>query len=368
MVLTRSSRTPLCSALAVLLFLLSSTVSVYGYEYVTIINIFEREVATASKVVTRLSCREGGGFMATEATEVLHEAGLQVAINAGKGDGYYAYLGGGIVNTGTVGDAKWCFHSSYDPAALPNEPSSLDYPKCNFRWTEGRWSEFGLSTSSSTFDEPYTGVVFFHCNRVLTDNTNGCGPYGNFPLYFPNYMKAGSVFGAKPGLLYGFEVLWISNSSTATWSDSYATGGYSYYGSTTITAIYYPDNAAKTLDNFFAICQAQGPSRSSMEMENTSSDLQNRWWAIFFAILFVLCLISFIVAAVCQEREDMDEPPEDAPEWAQQEANSRLVSKSYISQRSFREQSEANESELSEADGKSQTYEDEMDGESRSRQ
>lgn len=329
------------AALAVLVLattLLSCTHNVHGYAFVPITSVFYGGASSGTASGDAAICLSKGGYLATEATEVLHAADIAAIADAiGATTDFYAYLGGGVnrVWNYTGGYSGFCPWIRADPEYPTNilDANAGDPHQCVFRWQVGRWQ---MMTSDVGVDvtQPNAGVAFYQGS----EQTNGS--IYNFPTWF---FQSGMV--RRPGVNRGRYVVLFQNLETRNfglgprWSDNYGLNGYSYAFNPLQSGIYMEAYAKATLPSFQTICQGQGPFRLNYEDPRAStpqkSDLQNLWWVIFLVILFVLCLIAYLIIACCQEREDMDEPPEDAPEWAEQETMERNVSKRYVSQRSF---------------------------------
>ena len=315
--------------------------SVRGFDFVPITSLYYAGASTGSTAGDSAACLSKGGYLATEATEVLHSADIAAIKNAiGDTTIFYAYLGGGVnLQRGNQGGVpNFCPWSTYDPE-YPSyiAIASSGYPDdCVYRWRVGRWEEM-TSDAGQEPDEAHAGVAFYK------GQNSGIGAIYGFPTW---WLRANSL--NRPGISRGRYLLLFQNSETMNaglppqWTDNYGLNGYTY-----AEVPYNPEAGRKTLSSFYTVCQNQGPFRLNYEDPRAStsqkSDLQYVWWVIFFVILFVLCLIAFLVIAFCQEREDMDEPPEDAPEWAEQETEERRVSKSYVSQRSFHQSREASD-------------------------
>ncbi|KAG5487456.1 hypothetical protein LSCM1_07411 [Leishmania martiniquensis] len=300
-----------------------------GYNFVTITSLFYVPGATGTRYEDEGMCLERGGYLATEATAVLHEADVQALESEGFAT-YYAFLGGGIVQPWHMESFErgFCPFSSKDPDIWTDTPYSQtngDNNNCYWRWSAGRWIAMP-SSSGLPYDEDKTGIVFYRGQNALGYDRRVNGfplffPFG-LPMYHPNVQLGHNLVLYRGG----------QHTAEAVWGDTYARGGFTYGDNFAGD----PELVAATLKDWKLLCQTQGPLRLNYEVPNTSSQLQERWWAIYFAILVVLCLITFLVVALCQEREDMDEPPEDVPEWAEKETAQRTVSHRYVSQRSFR--------------------------------
>ncbi|GET85625.1 hypothetical protein LtaPh_0402100 [Leishmania tarentolae] len=316
------------AAFAVVL-LFYGTTGVCGYDFVTITSVFYVPDATGTRSEDEGLCRERGGYLATEATAMLHEADVQALESEGFTT-YYSFLGGGIVQPWHMESYMdgFCPFSMKDPDFWADSSFSQaigNNSNCYWRWSVGRWGEM-LSRSGLPNDVDKTGIIFYKGQSIAgyENQVNG------FPLFFPFALP---MF--HPNVQLGHNlVLYRGGKHTdkAVWGDTYARGGFTYGDNFAGN----PTLVQETLKDWKLVCQSQGPLRLSYETDRTSSPLQERWWAIFFAIIFVLCLIGFLVLLFCQEREDMDEPPEDAPDWTEKETSRRTVSRRYVSQRSFR--------------------------------
>ncbi|AYU75800.1 hypothetical protein LdCL_040007600 [Leishmania donovani] len=333
------------------------TRGVCGYNFVTITSLFYVPGATGTRSEDAGMCLERGGYLATEATAVLHEADVQALESEGFTT-YYAFLGGGIVQPWHMESYEmgFCPFSIKDPDIWWDTSFSQtngDNNNCYWRWSVGRWIEMP-STSGLPYDEGKTGIIFYRGQSTLgyDRQVNGFPLFFPFnpPMYHPN-MQLGHHLVLYRGGLHPTE---------AVWGDTYARGGFTYGDNFANN----PQLVEATLKDWRLVCQAQGPLRLNYETASASSQLQGRWWAVFFSILFVLCLITFLALVFCQEREDMDEPPEDAPEWAEKETAQRIVSRRYVSQRSFRG-NESSSSRNSLSDGSNSSKDE--DGESVSR-
>lgn len=327
-------RAALLAAAAVALLLCST--EAHGYAFVPITSIMFDGTSSGSAAGDKATCLTKGGYLATEATAVLHSADIAVVQqNIGAATTFYAYLGGGInyVWSNAGGYPGWCPYISTDPE-LPTdirEATMGNTADCLYRWNVGRW-QMMTSDVNVEVDQVHAGIAFYKGQNA------GGGSIFGFPMFFHQ-----SSVPQRPGINQGrYVVLYQNTDQTSAglqpeWSDNYGMGGYTYAGP---SGVYTAAASQATLSSFVTLCQGQGPFRLNYEDPNAStpqrSALQYVWWVIFLVILFVLCLIAFLIIACCQEREDMDEPPEDAPEWAEQETEERNVSKRYVSQRSFR--------------------------------
>ncbi|KAG5507841.1 hypothetical protein JIQ42_07132 [Leishmania sp. Namibia] len=323
----RAAAVAATSVVAVLLCY--SATGARGYSFVAITSLFYVPGATGTRYEDEGKCLERGGYLATEATAVLHEADVEALESKGFTT-YYAFLGGGIVQPWHMESYEmgFCPFSIKDPDIWTDTPYSQtngDNNNCYWRWSVGRWIDMP-STSGLPHDEDKTGIIFYRGQNALGDDRR----VGGFPLFFPHDLPM-----YHPNAQLGHNLVLYRgglHTTKAVWGDTYARGGFTYGDNFAGD----PELVAATLKDWKLVCQTQGPLRLHYEAANTSSQLQERWWAIYFAILFVMCLVAFLVVALCQEREDMDEPPEDAPEWTEKEAAQRTVSHRYVSQRSFR--------------------------------
>ncbi|KAG5511620.1 hypothetical protein JKF63_07216 [Porcisia hertigi] len=314
----------------VLLALLGGgTAGVRAYNFVPVISIFYVPGSSGTRSEDVGMCLDRGGYLATEATAALHEADVQTLESEGFTT-YYAFLGGAVEQQWHMEsfEVGFCPFSNGDPDIWRDTSFSQaigDNNNCYWRWSTGRWMDMP-STSGLPNDEDKRGIIFYQGQSALgfDRQVNGFPLFFPFdpPMYHPNVRLGHNL------LLYRGGV----HTKQAVWGDTYARGGFTY-GDNFVGS---PELVAATLKDWRLLCQAQGPLRLSYEMVDTTSQVQDRWWAIYFVIFFVLCLITFLVVALCQEREDMDEPPEDAPEWAELETARRAVSRRYVSQRSFR--------------------------------
>ncbi|KAK7198871.1 hypothetical protein NESM_000853600 [Novymonas esmeraldas] len=323
----------LLSVAALVVLLLSHGVEqARGFAYVPVVNTFARVDTSGNKVESRLVCQEGGGYIAGEPTAAAHTAVIQAVRGAGAGTEWYAYLGAST-------------HDNPPPSCppplsqqVPGTPGGASFG-CYWRWNQGRWTETDDNPALPLYVS-HVGVTFYVGNYYADPSTSVVtvyGPQGNFPTWFNHTTPKTSQ--NRPSAMFGQELLSVGNGDASSWSDNENSGGYSYasflFSTIYNTSRFNPTAKAATMSKFWAVCQTQGPSRMMYESQNTSSDLQNRWWVIFFVILLVLCLVAFIVTACCQDHEDMDEPPEDAPEWAQEETQQATRTKSFVSTRSF---------------------------------
>ncbi|KAG5509618.1 hypothetical protein JKF63_06323 [Porcisia hertigi] len=329
---TRRGRLNAFSVLVVLVVLLGYAVTyVQGFAFFPVINTFAVRETSGNKLESRIACQEGGGFLASEPTAALHAAVIQAARTAGAGAEWYAYLG-----ASTRGNSP-----AHCPPALPDQIAGISAGQsfgCYWRWDQGRWSQMEDEPALPLFRKN-VGVTFSIGNYfsapaspvILSGMQNG------FPSWFDRGATVVSV--RRPGPMFGQDLLAVGTEDTSTWSDNEDSGGYSYAGYS--FGLYYntsrwnPSAKAASKEKFWAVCQVQGPTRDGYEMPDTSKSLENRWWVIFFVILMVVCFVLFIVTACCQENEDMDEPPEDAPEWAREETEDVTHTKSFVSTRSF---------------------------------
>ncbi|CAJ1016146.1 hypothetical protein, conserved [Leishmania lindenbergi] len=317
------------AATVVAVLLCYSATGVCGYDFVPITSLFYVPAATGTRFKDASMCLERGGYLATEATAVLHEADVQALESEGFTT-YYAFLGGGIVQPWHMEsyEAGFCPFALKDPDIwidTPYSQTSGDNNNCYWRWSVGRWMEMP-SRSSLPYDVEKTGIIFYRGQSTLgyDRQVNGFPLFFPFnpPMYHPNMQLGHNLVLYRGG----------QHTTEAVWGDTYARGGFTYGDNFADD----PQLVAATLKDWKLVCQAQGPLRLNYETSSASTHLQERWWVIHFLILFVLCLITVLVVVLCQEREDMDEPPEDAPEWTEKETGRRTVSHRYVSQRSFR--------------------------------
>ncbi|KPA75454.1 hypothetical protein ABB37_08371 [Leptomonas pyrrhocoris] len=356
-----SKRSAVVAAITIAALLCISEVR--GFAYVPITSVFYAGKSTGTNAGDERMCLSKGGYLATEATAVLHNADIAAMQNAiGTATEFYAYLGGGInlfrsKQGGVPGFCPWAWADPETPSYILN-PHTGDLRDCLYRWRAGRWRMM-TSDEGEIADEAHSGVSFYK------GRNNYQGALSGFPTWWYN----ANVFVIRPGVIGGRYVVLFQNGETTSanltpmWTDNFGLGGYTYAGG----SVFESDAVLGKLPFFQTICQGQGPFRLNYEDPRAStpqkSDLQYVWWVIFFVILFVLCLIAFLIIACCQEREDMDEPPEDAPEWAEKETEARDVSKRYVSQRSFRVDERGGEddssSRHSDSVDKEDTYSDE---------
>ncbi|AYU77199.1 hypothetical protein, unknown function [Leishmania donovani] len=332
----RHCRLVVLSVAVLLVVLLSHGVEhAQGFAFVPVVNTFARPEGSGHKIESRLVCQEGGGYIAGEPTAAAHTAVIEAARGAGAGTEWYAYLGAST-DASPAGDC---------PPPLTEHilgsGAGLSFG-CYWRWNQGRWTE--------TDDNPElplhisnVGVTFYIGNyfgEPTSPSVNVYGVQSGFPSWFNATAPKKSQL--RPSSMFGQDLLAVGNGDTSTWSDNKASGGYTYAGflfSSVYNGSRWKEESQRASRAFFwAVCQTQGPSRMMYELHNTSSSVQNNWWVIFFSILMVLCLVVFIVTACCQDNEGMDEPPEDAPEWAQEETNQATRTKSFVSTRSFVQQ------------------------------
>lgn len=328
---TKSRTTTTVAVVAAALVLLLCEVAhvAHAFAFVPVITSFAVQETSGTRVQTRLTCQEGGGYVAGEPTAALHLSVIQTVRAAGAGSAWYAFLGADTESSADVN----C------PVAAPSGGTGGASYGCYWRWNQGRWTEMKDNASLPLYISG-VGVTFFVGNTYLKPSSafvTAYGPTGGFPSYFNGTATANRD--KRPGQFFGKQLVAVGTSDASTWSDNDVTGGYSYAGYT-YSSIFNSSrwsvtgrNASKA--NFWAVCQAQAPSRTMYELTNTTSGLQQNWWVIFLVILFVLVLIAFIIVATCQDDEDMDEPPEDAPEWAQEETQATKRTKSFVSTRSF---------------------------------
>ncbi|KPI82550.1 hypothetical protein ABL78_8440, partial [Leptomonas seymouri] len=328
-----AKRNVVVAVVAVVALLCSGEVR--SYDFVPIISVFHVGASSGTSSGDASICLSRGGYLATEATAVLHNADVAAIQNAiGAATEFYAFLGGGVnlMRSRQGGVPGFCPWNLLDPELPTNIliPQIGNIMDCIYRWRVGRWQSM-TSDAGQIPDEAHSGIAFFRGQRVR-----------NFSIYgFPTWWFFGSD-NTRPGFIQGRHVVLFQNGETTSvnlgpqWTDNFGLGGYTYAGGLSFVS----RAAAATLPMFQTLCQGHGPLRMNYEDPRASShqksQLQYVWWVIFLVILFVICLIIFLALAFCQEREDMDEPPEDAPEWAAKETDERLVSKRYVSQRSFR--------------------------------
>lgn len=327
---TRSPAASVALATTTLLLLLCEAAHVaHAFAFVPVISSFAVPETTGSVVQTRLVCQQGGGYVAGEPTAALHLSVIQTARAAGAGTTWYAYLGSDT-------DANAALNCPVPATAGGTGGASYG---CYWRWNQGRWTEMDDDTTLPLYING-VGVTFYVGNTYAKPASTAVrvyGPTGGFPNYFDGTATANRD--KRPGQYYGKQLVAVGSSDTSTWSDNSGKGGYTYadytYNSIFNMSRWNAASQAASKASFWAVCQSQAPSRTMYELANTSSGLQQNWWVIYLVILFVLTLIAFIIVAVCQDDEDMDEPPEDAPEWAQEETQATKRTKSFVSTRSF---------------------------------
>lgn len=321
--------------LAALTVLLAQPVTVVnGFAFVPVLSFFTKPDPTGDKARSQHICAEGGGFIVAEPSASLHERVIEEAKKAGAGEEWYAYLGS---STHDRQSETSC------PNALVNAPTSAQGATdgCRWRWNQGRWAEMPDDTTLPYYI-PKVGVTHFMGNYYALpggSSASHIGPKGDFPHWFD--LTNADLSERRPNGMNGQDLLLVGTGSTTRWSDNLATGGYTYAGytySNSVLGIAFDEAAqAATKDKFYAICYTQGSSRASMEQYDTSNVIELNWWAIYLVLLFVICLIAVIVIGVCQEREDMDEPPEDAPAWAEEQVKETKQTKQFVSHRSLRQ-------------------------------
>ncbi|KPI89662.1 hypothetical protein ABL78_1243 [Leptomonas seymouri] len=316
--------------LVLLLFLCEAAHIAHGFAFVPITASFAVPDPSASRSQARLLCLNSGGHVAGEPTATLHQSVINTVRAAGAGEIWHAFLG-----ADTKANQRLNCPLPITEASTIN---GVSYG-CYWRWNEGRWTATGDDTTLP-LSIYAVGVTFFIGNiwrKPSSSTITLYGPTGGFPTFFD---RTNEVEGnRRPGMLFGQDLITSGVSNTATWSDNLASGGSSYAGYTYNNIAGASEwNETAQLDSkafFWAVCQIQAPTRAMYEASDTSSALQQRWWCIFFIILFIVMLVAFIVVACCQEDEEMDEPPEDAPDWAQQETQETKRTKSFVSTRSF---------------------------------
>lgn len=327
---SRPARMVATASLTLLLLFCEAAHVAHGWAFVPVVHNFAVKETTASVVQSRLVCQEGGGYIAAEPTALLHQSVVQTVRAAGAADTWYTFLGGDSHANAALNCPK--------PIAI-DELSGASYG-CYWRWNQGRWTEMDDARALPLYIGG-VGVTFFIGNTYkvpLSSSVTFYGQTGGFPIFFDTAAVADRD--KRPGMLFGKNLVAVGKSDTSTWSDNLESGGYSYAGYTYNSVVgvsrWNADAQTASKADFWTVCQAQTPSRTMYELENTSSGLQENWWVIFFVILFVVMLVVFFIIACCQDDEDMDEPPEDAPVWAQEETQQTKRTKSFVSTRSFR--------------------------------
>ncbi|KAG5484090.1 hypothetical protein LSCM1_05945 [Leishmania martiniquensis] len=333
---SRRRRLVALSVVALLVVLLSDGAEyAEGFVFVPLINTFARPERSGSKSQSRLLCQEAGASLAGEPTAAAHAAVIQAVRSAGAGTEWYAFLSAST-------DANPVFNC---PPPLTEQSSGSFGGQsfgCYWRWNHGRWLEADDDAQLPLYREG-AGVTFYAGNyfeKPASASVKVYGPYGGFPSWFNGTAPVKSQL--RPSSMFGQDLLAVGIGDTSSWSDNRASGGYDYAGFS-FSRFYNRskwDAGAQRASraNFWAACQTQAPSRILYEGVDTSSDLQKNWWSIFLGFLLVLCFVAFVVTACCQDNENMDEPPEDAPEWAQEETNQIAHTKSFVSTRSFAQQ------------------------------
>ncbi|KAG5505325.1 hypothetical protein JIQ42_07533 [Leishmania sp. Namibia] len=332
----RRSRLAVLSVSVLLVVLLSGNVEhAQGFAFAPLINTFAKPERSGSKSGSRLLCQESGGSIAGEPTAAAHAAVIQAVRDAGAGAEWYAYLAASTTANPTFNCPPPLTEQVLGSAAGQSFG-------CYWRWNHGRWSEMDDDPNLPLYMKG-AGVTFYVGNYFAKPQSGSVkvyGPYGGFPSWFNQTAPADSQL--RPSAMFGQDLLVVGSGDTSTWSDNRDSGGYDYAGfsfSRFYNRSSWDAEAQRaTRVNFWAACQTQGPSRVVYESPDTSSKVQNNWWVIFFSFLTLLCLVAFIVTACCQDNEDMDEPPEDAPAWAQEETNRATHTKSFVSTRSFVQQ------------------------------
>ncbi|CCW61825.1 unnamed protein product [Phytomonas sp. EM1] len=307
-----------------LLLLSRLAVPVEGLEFATVVNFFALQDPLATKENSETLCKGMGGFLATEPTPAAHAAVVAAAQEAGGGNEWYAFLGADTRDP----TRKFC------PKPFPEEfhhgGATCD---CYWRWNQGRWREL-QDDRTRRFFTPGIGVTFFIGNHFRLEASE-VGPVSGFASYFPAPSTTDAE--RRPNCLLGNDLLAIGNGAGSIWSDNLATGGYSYAGyaySEVISLCVWNESArAATKSKFLAICEIQAPTRGISEVDVHDAAPESTWWVVYFSLLFVALFIIFLIVWRCQDREDGDEPLEEAPDWVQQEAGGLVRSKSCVSQR-----------------------------------
>ncbi|GET86984.1 hypothetical protein, unknown function [Leishmania tarentolae] len=307
----------------------------HSFAFVPVVNTFAMPEKSGNKMESRFACQDSGGYMAGEPTTATHLSVIEAVRGAGAGVEWYAYLGASTDDS----LANECPPPVTEHAVGSGLGQSFG---CYWRWNQGRWTETD-DNPELPLHIPKVGVTFYVGNYFRLPSSPSLTVYGvqgGFPSWFNATSSKQSEL--RPNSMFGQDLVAVGRGDTSSWSDNQASGGYSYagfiFGSIYNTSI-WDLKAQKSSQMFFwSVCQTQAPSALLFELEDTSSVVQNIWWVIFFAIIMVLCTIAFCVTVHCQEDESMDEPPEDAPEWAKEETNKTTRTKSFVSTRSFRPQ------------------------------
>lgn len=283
---------------------------------------------------SRMLCAQNGGFLPAETTLIHHEQVVQAAQQVTTSEKWFAYLGG----SSNINDFNLCPDDKI--TAEKNGEDASTSRTCLFRWNQGRWLTLQepVTDAIATLDHPNSGVSFFKGNlyNALDSITTTTNPIINGFASFFDLTNADDTE-KRPNVLFGQYVVAVGQGSKSVWSDNVASGGYAYEnwkGGKPVTKaadMFDLDAMDKTRSMFVTVCQVQTFDRATYEQYNTTSGLQERWWVIFLVFFFVVCFVGFVIVAACQEREDMDEPPEDAPEWAEEQNAQVKRSSSFVS-------------------------------------
>ncbi|EPY30274.1 hypothetical protein AGDE_09526 [Angomonas deanei] len=352
-----------------------------NFKFAPILSMFASDEGTGSYEAALLKCRQGGGYLSADVTDLLHQAHVDT-LKGHVGSGtWYAFMGGDSENTQqeywTTSSAKdVCPYSQIQRNQTDNKVGkyidslqrSYNDNSCFYKWNQGRWKEIDdyLVANDRTWFYR-SGVKFYRYRTQLTGDSSAQGDVfqkGYFPWsdthkgasYVPNKDVLATD---RPGINKGLYTVYVGPDGT--WSDNEPTGGYTYGGidqtkcgksDTPFTCFLTADfsdflpSIKETAGKFYALCDVQVSSRTMLEPYNVAeSPSTENWWIIYLVVLICVGLLVFIILTICQEREDMDEPPEDAPEWALREATAVEKPKRYISQKSFRQVAKDEETE-----------------------
>lgn len=317
---------------------------VKAYAHIPVVHYFAlKPYGANTKSVAARACGLAGGYLSSEPTVPAHDASDAAAASLGRS--WYAYLGAD--NSESRGPGRQECPPGY------RAMFALDYAEyiktfkgffnpltCYYRWNEGRWRQMQDDTTLDFFVAG-VGVSFYRGNAIPEASPGIYGPVGSFPSFFE---RRGDRAKVRPGPLTGGQVLSVGEDGRSIWSDNEPSVGYSYANFNFTSGMFPDENAIATSgEHFIALCNVQAPTRDRNELTDTSSDLQDYWWVAFFTLLFLLCFIAFVAIVSCQEREDMDEPPEDVPAWALSEADKVVHTRSLVGHRSLRTHDEDRE-------------------------
>ncbi|EPY22004.1 hypothetical protein STCU_08392 [Strigomonas culicis] len=318
-----------------------------AYQFAPVLTSFTVSDSTDSYAAALASCGARGGYLGTEPNTAMRTHHAELG-GAAKGAVWYAFLGANVEAPDITPLCKDSYMTNPTDTASPGD--------CIYRWKMGRYLDF---TDDSTFigTKWYyrSGISFYRgtlattsttdCTYTINNTLLPCGPISGFSSFFmtsstaPSGTDSGTYIANRPGFDNGHYLVLVGTGTSTVWSDNEPSGGYTYKGATSSGSTYTLSTAgiAGTSTDFISLCDAQAPSRIMIEPYTDPDSKSNlMWWVIFLCILFFLLGLSFVILACCQEREDMDEPPEDAPEWAQHEASQVMKTKRYVSQNSFR--------------------------------